>query len=136
MFAPTTRILVVDDNIGMRATLKNMLKQLGFENMVEAVDGLHAMQVLETEGNIELVLSDHNMPKCSGLEFFMQMLENPKFKNLPFMMITADSERPVIMKALDMGAVGFVTKPVTLDQLRAKLEAAYQRFVIVDAARK
>ena len=76
-------VLIVDDFATMRRILRNILKQLGFTNFVEAEDGTTALEVLEKQ-KIDLIISDWNMPKMTGLELLKAVRSNKKLKGLPF----------------------------------------------------
>ena len=93
------KVLVVDDFSTMRRIVKNILRQLGFENIVEADDGDTAMAKLESE-RVDFVISDWNMPKMSGLELLKWVRSHDEFKDLPFLMVTAEAQKENILEAV------------------------------------
>jgi two-component system chemotaxis response regulator CheY len=97
MFAPDTRILVIDDMPSIRDLVKNTLKGMGFKNIQEAgdgEDGLAALLKANSSGYpIQLVISDWNMPKMKGLDLLKQLRATVEFTNLPFVLLTSESER-------------------------------------------
>lgn len=131
MFAPTTKILVVDDMLTMRKIISKNLKDLGLTNISEANDGAvawPAVQDAHAKGQpFQLVLSDWNMPQLSGFEFLKKVRADERFKALPFILITAESEKSQVVEALQAGVSHYVVKPFTADQLKEKLEVAYKK---------
>ena len=115
------KVLVVDDFATMRRILKNILKQLGFKNLVEADDGTTAWDVLE-EQKIDLVLADWNMPKMTGLELLKKVRASEKHKNLPFLMVTAEAQKQNVIEAVQAGVSNYVVKPFTAEAISEKLE--------------
>ncbi len=128
MFAPDIRILVADDAVSMRMTIINHLKSLGFTNFTEAPNGNAAFQMMESAPEpFQLVLSDQNMPECTGLEFLRRVRATEKFKTTPFIMITSETEKAIVVQAVQSGANNYVSKPVTAEALKGKLEATFAR---------
>jgi two-component system chemotaxis response regulator CheY len=127
MFDPQSNILVVDDAVSMRLTIINILKELGFSNFTEANNGKNAFALIEGGGKFDLILSDHNMPECTGLEFLKMVRALDAWKKTPFIMVTSETEKGMIVQAVQLGASNYVTKPVTKDALKAKLEATFAR---------
>lgn len=115
------KILIVDDFATMRRILKNILKQLGFKNLVEADDGTTAWEVLEGQG-IDLIISDWNMPKMTGLELLKKVRESDKFKTVPFLMVTAEAQKQNVIEAVQAGVSNYVVKPFTAEAISEKLE--------------
>lgn len=116
-------ILVVDDFDAMRRITVNQLRQLGAENILTAKDGRDGLRILKSQP-VSLVLSDWNMPVMSGLELLKAMREDPKLLGLPFIMITAEAERPRIEEAIACGVTSMVLKPFSPRQLMARVEKA------------
>jgi len=123
---PNMKILVVDDFPTMRRIVKTLLKQSGFNHFVEAEDGELAYEVLEREGNIEFIISDWNMPNMTGLELLKTVRMNPKFKHLPFLMVTAEAEKENIIEAVKSGVSNYIVKPFTGMTLKCKLTKIFQ----------
>jgi len=115
--------LVVDDFEAMRRITVNQLRQLGAEKIFTAKDGKEALRVLRSQ-SVNVVLSDWNMPVMSGLELLTAIREDPKLFALPFIMITAEAERPRIEEAIACGVTSMVLKPYSPGQLMARMEKA------------
>ncbi|MCP3898625.1 MAG: response regulator [Desulfobacteraceae bacterium] len=115
------KVLVVDDFATMRRILKNILKQLGFKNLVEADDGTTAWDVLE-EQKIDLVLADWNMPKMTGLELLKKVRASDKYAKVPFLMVTAEAQKQNVIEAVQAGVSNYVVKPFTAEAISEKLE--------------
>ncbi len=115
------KVLVVDDFATMRRILKNILKQLGFKNLVEADDGTTAWDVLE-EQEIDLVLADWNMPKMTGLELLKKVRASDKYAKVPFLMVTAEAQKQNVIEAVQAGVSNYVVKPFTAEAISEKLE--------------
>lgn len=132
MFPPNTRILVADDMPTIRDLVKNQLKAMGFKNILEAADGEQAMNLLiqnNTSGNqIELVISDWNMPKMSGLEFLKQVRASQEWSQLPFVLLTSESERDQVTEAILAGVSQYVVKPFAAKAFEEKLKGVWLKY--------
>lgn len=115
-------ILVVDDFSAMRRIIRNCLKQLGFENVSEALDGKEALDKLKAE-NFKLVIADWSLPEIQGLELLKKLRSDSNYKGVPFLMITAETQKNGAVEATKAGASSCIVKPFTADTLRTKLEA-------------
>jgi two-component system chemotaxis response regulator CheY len=122
LFRPDLKILIVDDFPTMRRIVKTLLKQNGFTNFCEAEDGVQAWKLVNEQGDFELIVSDWNMPNMTGLEFLKTVRGDPKFKHIPFLMVTAEAEKENIIEAVKSGVSNYVVKPFTAQILREKLE--------------
>ena len=118
------KVLVVDDFATMRRIVRNILKQLGFTNIVEADDGTTALEIMKTD-KIDLVLCDWNMPKVSGLDLLKQMKADSDLKNIPFLMITAEAQKQNIIEAVKTGVSNYIVKPFTADTIAEKLKKIF-----------
>lgn len=118
------KVLVVDDFATMRRIVRNILKQLGFTNIVEADDGTTALEIMKTD-KIDLVLCDWNMPKVSGLDLLKQMKADSDLKNIPFLMITAEAQKQNIIEAVKTGVSNYIVKPFTADTIAEKLKKVF-----------
>lgn len=127
MFDPKTKILVVDDMSTMRKLVIRNCLAIGFTDFVEATDGSIAWETLNSTPGIGLIISDWNMPNCTGLDFLKRVRADARYKHLPFMLVTAESEKQQIMDAIKSGCSGYVIKPFTQDTLRDRLEEAHKR---------
>jgi two-component system chemotaxis response regulator CheY len=115
-------ILVVDDNKTMRQIITYFLRDLGFLNVVEAESGEHALQVLEHSAEVSLILSDWNMEPMDGLTFLNEVKKRKLYRNIPFIMITAESTRENVIAAAQAGVSNYIIKPFSSAKLKAKLE--------------
>lgn len=126
MFPLDTDILVVDDMKGIRIWLKKSLQQMGFTNIVEAGDGVEALAQLQKK-NFGLVFTDIVMPNMNGIDLIQKMKSDSKFKNLPVIILSAETDKDMIVKAVNMGVESYIIKPATLPVLQKKMEEAFQR---------
>lgn len=126
MVQKNIKILVVDDFPTMRRIIKNLLKDLGYENVDEAEDGLMGLEKLRN-GNFEFVVSDWNMPNLDGLEMLKQIRADANLSSLPVLMVTAEAKRDQIIEAAQAGVNGYVVKPFTAQVLKEKIEKIFER---------
>lgn len=119
------KILIVDDFPTMRRILRNLLKELGFLNVEEAIDGQDALNKLRGESNFEFVVSDWNMPNMTGIELIRVIRADAKLKHLPVLMVTAEAKRENIIEAAQAGASGYVVKPFSVATLDEKLKKIF-----------
>lgn len=117
-------ILVVDDFATMRRIVKGVLKKLGFKNIIEAENSKTALSKLKKE-DVGLVISDWNMPEMTGLELLKAVKTEEKFKDLPFIMLTAEGQKDCVIEAVKAGVTNFIVKPFTPDTLKEKLNAVF-----------
>jgi two-component system, chemotaxis family, chemotaxis protein CheY len=120
------KILIVDDFATMRRIVKNLLRQLGFENIEEAEDGKQAFSKLK-EIKYNLIISDWNMPNMSGIELLRNVRSDLELKSLPFLMVTAESEREKVIEAVKSGVNNYIIKPFTVEILKEKMEKIFER---------
>lgn len=120
------KILVVDDFSTMRRIVKNLLKELGFNNVEEADDGKTALPKLQT-GKFDFLITDWNMPEMSGMELLKTVRADDKLKKMPVLMVTAEAKREQIIAAAEAGVNGYVVKPFTATVLKEKIEKIFQR---------
>jgi two-component system chemotaxis response regulator CheY len=120
------KILVVDDFPTMRRIIKNLLKDLGFENVDEAEDGLMALERLRN-GSFSFVVSDWNMPNMDGLAMLKEIRADPALCQLPVLMVTAEAKKENIIAAAQAGASGYVVKPFTAATLEEKLNKIFEK---------
>lgn len=114
------RALVIDDSRTMRHIVAGILDELGFETS-QAGNGREALDLLEAGESFELACVDWNMPVMDGLEFIKAVHARPDWRFLTLMMLTTESERSQIVRALVAGASEYVTKPFTQEALESKL---------------
>jgi two-component system chemotaxis response regulator CheY len=127
MFPKETKFLVVDDMKTVRKLLSMALKENGFSNISEASNGVEAWNLLNSEGNFEVIISDWNMPEMTGLDLLKKVRETPNFAKLPFIMLTAESESQQVLAAAQAKVTNYVVKPFTTAQILEKLAAAYNK---------
>jgi len=120
------KVLVADDFATMRKIVRNILKQIGFDDIVEAEDGQAALQVLKSE-NIGLVVTDWNMPNMNGLELLEKIRKDPKTAKLPVLMVTAEGLKENVVAAVKAGVNNYVVKPFTAEVLQEKLEQIFKK---------
>lgn len=113
------KILIVDDFSTMRRIIKNLLRDLGFTNTVEADDGTTAIPVLNS-GSIDFLVTDWNMPGMTGIDLLRHVRADEKLKHLPVLMVTAEAKREQIIEAAQAGVNGYVVKPFTAQALKEK----------------
>ena len=118
------KILVVDDFSTMRRIVRNILKQLGYSNVIEADDGSTALDTLKKE-RIDFIVSDWNMPKMTGLELLKQVRGDDSLKSIPFLMVTAEAKKENITDALQNGVSNYIVKPFTAETLKEKIEKIF-----------
>ncbi|WP_034414559.1 chemotaxis response regulator CheY [Candidatus Photodesmus blepharus] len=120
------KILIVDDFSTMRRIVKNLLRDLGFNNTQEADDGLTALPMLK-RGGVEFIVTDWNMPGMQGIDLLKSIRADNELKHLPVLMITAEAKREQIIEAAQAGVNGYIVKPFTAATLKAKLEKIFER---------
>jgi two-component system, chemotaxis family, chemotaxis protein CheY len=114
------KILVVDDFATMRKVIRNLLKQVGYENIVEAEDGVIALKILKSQ-KIDLVVSDWNMPNMTGLELLKAVRSDEDLKTTPFLMVTAEALQDNVIAAVKAGVSNYIVKPFTAETLNDKI---------------
>ena len=115
------KFLVVDDFSTMRRIIKNLLHDLGYQNVAEADDGTTALPMLKT-GDIDFLITDWNMPGMPGLDLLKAVRSDPNLAKLPVLMLTAEAKREQIVEAAQAGVSGYVIKPFTAETLKEKLD--------------
>ncbi len=120
-------VLIVDDYKTMLRIIRNLLKQLGFNNVDEAADGSAALQKLRDK-SYGLVISDWNMEPMSGLQLLKEVRADVKLKDTPFIMITAESKSENVIAAKEAGVSNYIVKPFNAATLKGKLTAVLGNF--------
>ncbi len=120
-------ILVVDDYATMRRIMKNLLVQLGFKNVSEAVDGGDALNKLRVK-SAGLVISDWNMEPMTGLQLLKEVRSDAKLKELPFIMVTAESKTDNVIAAKQAGVSNYIVKPFNAETLKTKMQSVIGAF--------
>ena len=114
--------LIVDDSSVMRKIVERSLRQAGIESLVvlEAGSGVEGLEVLKAK-RVDLILSDINMPAMDGLEFVRQLRKQQLAEGVPIVMITTESSEEHVKQAIEAGAIGYIRKPFTADQVKQKV---------------
>ena len=120
----TMKILIVDDFATMRRILRNILKQIGFTDIVEADDGNTALKELQKE-KIDLILCDWNMPEMPGIDLLKTLKADEQLKDIPFVMVTAEAQKDNIIEAVKAGVSSYIIKPFTAETVSEKLNKVF-----------
>ncbi|MCC7259656.1 MAG: response regulator [Alphaproteobacteria bacterium] len=113
-------VLIVEDNTTMRRIESNLVRQLGFNNITEAVDGTDALAKLRAK-KIEFIISDWHMEPMTGLELLKQVRADAQLKHIPFIMVTAESKVENILVAKQNGVSNYIVKPFSAEALKTKM---------------
>ena len=120
------KILVVDDFATMRKVVRNLLKQVGYENIVEAEDGVTALKALKSQ-KVDLIISDWNMPNMTGLELLKAVRADEELKTTPFLMVTAEALQDNVIAAVKAGVSNYIVKPFTAEVLNEKIRKILEK---------
>ena len=120
------KILIVDDFSTMRRIIKNLLRDLGFNNTQDADDGATALPILQN-GNFDFLVTDWNMPGMTGIDLLKAVRADPKLASLPVLMVTAEQKREQIIEAAQAGVNGYIVKPFTAITLKEKIDKIFER---------
>lgn len=121
---PSMPILVVDDYNTMIRIIRNLLRQVGFQNIADASDGTAALRLLR-EQSFGLVISDWNMEPMTGYELLKEMRGDPQLAAVPFIMITAESKTENVIAAKQAGVSNYIVKPFNAQTLKSKIDAIF-----------
>lgn len=119
------KVLVVDDFSTMRRIVKNLLKQIGFENIDEAEDGAQALSKLKG-GGYGFIVSDWNMPNMDGLSMLKKIREDDELKEIPILMVTSETDKEKVIIAIQAGVNNYIVKPFTGEVLKEKLDKIFE----------
>ncbi len=117
------RLLVVDDSSTMRRIILNTLQRLGYDDVLEAGNGLEAWNILDKSDNIDVLITDWNMPEMNGLELVKKTRSDSRYEDIPIIMVTTEGGKAEVITALKAGVNNYIVKPFTPQVLREKLEA-------------
>jgi two-component system, chemotaxis family, chemotaxis protein CheY len=120
------KILIVDDFSTMRRIIKNLLRDLGFNNTLEADDGNTALPMLQS-GNFDFLVTDWNMPGMTGIDLLKAVRADAKLASLPVLMVTAEAKKDQIIEAAQAGVNGYIVKPFTAVTLKEKIDKIFER---------
>lgn len=128
MFDKGIRVLIIDDMMTMRKIVTKACKELGFTDVIDAVDGQKGWEALQASvPPVGLVISDWNMPNCTGIDLLKRVRADGRFKNVPFVLLTAESESKQVAEAVKAGVDQYIVKPFTPELLQKKLEETYKK---------
>ncbi|MEZ4524295.1 MAG: response regulator [Desulfobacterales bacterium] len=116
------KILLAEDSSLMRKVETGQLRSLGFEQITEAENGDIAIKILRENQDIDLIISDWNMPVKNGYQLLSWVRANPHCESVPFLMATAQGDRKQIRRAVEAGASGIITKPFDAAELKQKID--------------
>jgi two-component system chemotaxis response regulator CheY len=120
-------VLIVDDYKTMLRIIRNLLKQLGFNNVEEATDGSMALSKMR-EQSFDLVISDWNMEPMTGLQLLKEVRADASLKSTPFIMVTAESKTDNVVAAKQAGVNNYIVKPFNAATLKSKMESVIGAF--------
>jgi two-component system chemotaxis response regulator CheY len=120
------KILIVDDSKTILQTLRFSLEKLYYNDIEEAINGEEAIKILKKE-KIDMVITDWNMPKVSGLDLLQLIKSEDEWKNIPVLMLTTEAEKEQIIKALKSGASNYIIKPFKIEQLEKKIKDVLEK---------
>jgi len=116
------KFLIVDDSVTMRRIVVNSLRNIGYDDFVEANEGKEAIEKLVSDDKINFVITDWNMPGVSGLDLVKSLRSNAKYANLPILMVTTRGVKDDIIEALQAKVSNYIVKPFTPNILKEKIE--------------
>ena len=116
------RALIVDDSSAIRSILRQMLKSIGFVEVLEAKDGQKALEMLKSNGKTNLALVDWNMPGLNGFDLLCEIRKDHSMDEMRIIMVTTETEMSQVAKALEAGANEYIMKPFTKEVLQEKLD--------------
>ncbi len=117
------KLLVVDDSSTMRRIIKNTLARLGHKDVLEGADGVEGWNQLDSNDDIEMLITDWNMPEMNGLELVKKVRADERFTDLPIIMVTTEGGKAEVITALKAGVNNYIVKPFTPQVLKEKLGA-------------
>jgi CheY-like chemotaxis protein len=120
-FQSKLTVMIVDDLPGTRSLLISMLRDFGYENFVEAVNGKDALQKL-SEQKVSFIISDNIMKDMTGIDLLKHLRENSNFSNIPFLMMSAQSDINILNQSRKYGASDFIAKPVSFVSFENKIK--------------
>ncbi|HYD88810.1 MAG TPA: response regulator [Vitreimonas sp.] len=122
--ASAIKVLVVDDQLTMRALIRSALQEIGFKDITDAGDGEEGLKAL-VAAPAHLVISDFNMPKLDGLSFLRAIRSHEPIRKTAFIMLTGRADKELVQRAMQYGVNNYVTKPFSPAVLRGKIEEVF-----------
>ncbi len=117
------KILVVDDSSTMRRIIKNTLARLGHKDVLEGENGIEGWNQLDQNEDVDVLITDWNMPEMNGLELVKKVRADSRFEDLPIIMVTTEGGKAEVITALKAGVNNYIVKPFTPQVLKEKLQA-------------
>ena len=117
------KLLVVDDSSTMRRIIKNTLARLGYKDVLEGADGVEGWAQMDANPDIDMLITDWNMPEMNGLELVKKVRADDRFKDTPIIMVTTEGGKAEVITALKAGVNNYIVKPFTPQVLKEKLGA-------------
>ncbi|MEE9258442.1 MAG: response regulator [Nitrospinaceae bacterium] len=117
-------ILIVEDLFTTRLFMRRTLKSLGFQNVVLADDGKSALDEIKSK-RFDLIVSDWNMPRMSGLDFFRALKKDRAYKDVPFLLVSSETEKAKVLEARKAGISHYMIKPVKPEILESKIKEVF-----------
>ena len=117
------KLLVVDDSSTMRRIIKNTLARLGYKDILEGADGVEGWNQMDSNPDIEMLITDWNMPEMNGLELVKKVRADERFVDIPIIMVTTEGGKGEVITALKAGVNNYIVKPFTPQVLKEKLGA-------------
>ena len=117
------KLIVVDDSSTMRRIIKNTLARLGYKDILEGEDGVQGWDVLDSNPDTGMLITDWNMPEMNGLELVKKVRADDRFTDLPIIMVTTEGGKAEVITALKAGVNNYIVKPFTPQVLKEKLAA-------------
>lgn len=127
MYDQNMKILVVDDFSTMRRIIKNILREIGYNNVEEADDGSTALEKLKG-GGFDFVVTDWNMPIMPGIELLKAIRLDPVLKETPVLMVTAEAAKENVVTAVQAGVNNYIVKPFTAAALKERIDLILEKF--------
>jgi len=120
------KFLVVDDFATMRKIVRNLLRQLGYQHIDEAEDGVVALRKLKST-KYDMIICDWNMPNMTGIELLREVRSDESLKPIPFLMVTAEANKENVIEAVKAGVSNYIVKPFTADTLSGKIDSVLKK---------
>ena len=117
------KFLVVDDSSTMRRIIKNTLSRIGHKDVIEGEDGEQGWEAMQKNSDIDVLITDWNMPNMNGLELVQKVRAEEKYADIPIIMVTTEGGKKEVITALKAGVNNYIVKPFTPQVLKEKLEA-------------
>ena len=117
------KLLVVDDSSTMRRIIKNTLIRLNYKDVLEGEDGVEGWDMLDKNPDVDMLITDWNMPNMNGLELVKKVRADERFTDMPIIMVTTEGGKAEVITALKAGVNNYIVKPFTPAVLKEKLGA-------------